>query len=307
MTATATRPGASGGDPSGPSGPERGRERDEATEAARRRAMAGGSLVADTVTVTWRNLLKFVRQPQVLVFSTVQPIMLVLLFNFVFGGAIGQTIRIPGIDYIDYLLPGILLQAVAFGTQTTSVGMAEDLDRGLIDRFRSLPMSRAAVLAGRVFADAARIAFVVLVMTGVGVLLGYRLNTGPFQAVGAFVLAVGFGLAFTWIAAWIGMTVRNTEAAQSAGIIWLFPLSFASSAFVPIETFDPWLETFARVNPITHFVDALRALTLTDVAQVSTGSQIIPTGRPVLLALAWIAGILAVFAPLAVRQYRRAG
>ena len=289
-------------------------ERDEARSSGQERrdrpgieaAERGGSLVGDALVITRRNLLNIVRQPQLLVFSTFQPVILVLLFNYVFGGAIGQTIRAPGIDYIEYLLPGILLQAVAFGTQATSVGMAEDLQKGIVDRFRSLPMARSAVLAGRTLADATRISFVVLLMTGVGVLLGFRFNTGLLQGLAAFLLAVGFGLAFTWIAAWIGMSVANPEAAQSAGFIWLFPLSFTSSAFVPISTFPSWLEAFARVNPITHFVDALRVLTLSDVEGIAAGSSIIPTERPVLLALAWIAGILAVFAPLAVRQYRRA-
>jgi ABC transporter DrrB family efflux protein len=282
MTATAERP---------PTG----------TTGAKKAAAKTGSMASDTLVVTKRNILQLFRQPQLILFSTVQPVILVLLFNFVFGGAIGQTIRAPGVAYIDYLLPGIMLQAVALGSNQTSVGMAEDLTKGIIDRFRALPMARSAVLGGRTMADAVRIGFTVLLMTAVGVGVGYRFTTGVLPALAAFVLAVGFGLAFSWIAAWVGMVVRNPEAAQPAAFVWLFPLSFASSAFVPIETFDPWLEAFARVNPITHFVDALRSLTL----DVPTGTSVIPTGEPIWLALAWIAGILLVFAPLAVRQYKR--
>ena len=260
-----------------------------------------GSIVRDTLIVTRRNLRYLLRQPQLAVFVTIQPIMLVLLFNFVFGGAIGQTLDTPGVSYIDFLLPGILVQAVAFGTTTTAVGTAEDLAKGIVDRFRSLPMARSAVLAGRALADTARIAFVVLLMTGVGVLLGFDIQTDPARALGAFGIVLLFGLSFSWISVVIGTVVSTPEAAQSAGFIWLFPLVFASSAFVPVETFDPWLREFAEVNPITHYIDAIRSLVL----DVPTGSGLIPTSRPVLLSLGWTAAILATFAPLAVWRYRK--
>jgi ABC transporter DrrB family efflux protein len=258
--------------------------------------------ISDTLIVTGRNLRRVVRNPQVLIFSTIQPVMLVLLFNYVFGGAIGASLRRPGLPYVDYLLPGVMIQAVAFGTTTTAVGMAEDLSSGVIDRFRSLPMARSAVLAGRAIADTLRIAFVILLMTGVGFLIGFRFTVGPGRVLEGFAIAIAFGLSFSWISVLIGMLVRQPEAAQSAGFIWLFPLIFASSAFVPIDTFPSALHTFASWNPITHFVDALRTTTL----QVDGGTRIVPTERPVLTALAWAAGILVVFAPLAVLRYRRA-
>jgi ABC transporter DrrB family efflux protein len=258
--------------------------------------------LSDTMIVTGRNLRRVVRNPQVLVFSTIQPVMLVLLFNYVFGGAIGASLHAPGIPYVDYLLPGVMIQAIAFGTTTTAVGMSEDLSSGVIDRFRSLPMARSAVLAGRAIADTLRIAFVIVLMTGVGFIIGFRFTVGPARVIEAFAVAVAFGLSFSWIAVWIGMLVSQPEAAQSAGFIWLFPLIFASSVFVPTDTFPSALQAFASWNPLTHFVDALRTITL----EVGGGTRVVPTARPVLTALAWAVGILVVFAPLAVLRYRRA-
>jgi ABC-2 type transport system permease protein/oleandomycin transport system permease protein len=249
--------------------------------------------VADAVVMTWRNLLKYVRLPQLLVFSTVQPVMFVLLFTYVFGGAI--NVRQLGIDkYIDYLLPGIFVQAVIFGSAQTGVGLADDLSRGMIDRFRSLPMARSAVLAGRTLSDTCRNVFVVLLMTGVGTLVGFRFHVGFFASVAALGLAVLFGLTFSWISALIGMSVRDPEVAQSAGFIWIFPLIFASSAFVPLQSMPGWLQSFARVNPITYTVDAIRALC---VGQ--------PTFSPLWHSLAWMLGLLVVFVPLSVARYRR--
>ena len=246
--------------------------------------------VADSAAMTWRNLLKYVRLPQLLVFSTVQPVMFVLLFTYVFGGAI----RVPGLKYIDYLLPGIFVQAVIFGSAQTGVGLADDLSRGMIDRFRSLPMARSAVLAGRTLSDTCRNVFVVLLMTGVGTLIGFRFHVGFFASLGAMALAVLFGLTFSWISALIGMSVRDPEVAQSAGFIWIFPLIFASSAFVPLQTMPNWLRSFARVNPITYTVDAIRALCVGG-----------PTFSPLWHAFAWMCGLLAVFIPLSVARYRR--
>lgn len=258
-------------------------------------------VVRDALIVAGRNLRLMRRLPQVLLFSTIQPVMLVLLFNYVFGGAIGQAIRSPGIEYIDFLLPGVIIQATAFGTTTTAVGMAADLHRGIIDRFRSLPMSRSAVLIGRTLSDTTRIAFVVILMTLVGLLLGFRPETSGWEVLLAFIIAISFGLAFSTIAAWIGLSAKNEEAAQSAGFIWMFPLIFTSSAFVPPSTFPDWLETFSKINPITHFVDAMRHLLL----GLPTDSAVVPTSHPVLSSFAWAAGIILVFGYLAVRQYRR--
>lgn len=264
---------------------------------AARAALRGGSPLRDTLVVAVRNLRALTRQPQLVVFSTIQPVMLVLLFNFVFGGALEAGL--PGdVAYIDFLLPGVLIQVVAFGTAQTSVGMAQDISRGIVDRFRSLPMARSAVLAGRVTADVVRIVWTVALVSAVGAALGWRTTEGWLAALGAYVVVVGFGLAFSWIAAWIGMSIRDPETAQVAGFVWLFPIVFASSAFVRIETFDPWLEAFAEVNPITIFVDLTRSLTM-------SGPAFELTGDLVWQAAAWSAAILALFGPLSVAQYRR--
>ncbi|HVE92315.1 MAG TPA: ABC transporter permease [Actinomycetota bacterium] len=245
---------------------------------------------AHSLIVARRNLLQLPRTPQLLVFTAVQPVMFVLLFSYVFGGAI----RIPGLKYIDFLIPGIVVQTVAFGTMTTAVGLAEDLSKGIVDRFRSLPISRVAVIAGRVIADAARTAFTVLLIIAVGSLIGFRFHAGPAAAVGVVAIGILFGFAFSWVAVNIGLRVGNPESAQAASFLWLFPLTFASSAFVPPETMPRLLRAFAEANPITKVIDALRVLVLGG-----------PAARAVLTALAWIVGILFVFAPLAVRRFRR--
>jgi ABC transporter DrrB family efflux protein len=247
---------------------------------------------ADAAAVTRRNLYRYVRVPTLLLFSTIQPVMFVLLFTYVFGGAI----QVPGVDnYVDFLMAGILVQTVIFGSTQTGVGLAEDMSRGMVDRFRSLPMARSAVLAGRTTSDTVRNLFVVCLMLVVGTLVGFRFHAGVGPAVGAVGLALAFGLAFSWISALIGLSVRDVESAQAAGFVWVFPLVFASSAFVPVDTMPGWLQTFADINPVTITVNALRALTLGG-----------PTARPVLESLAWIVGILLVFVPLAVNRYRRA-
>ncbi|MEA2461256.1 MAG: type transport system permease protein, partial [Actinomycetota bacterium] len=225
-----------------------------------------------------------------LVFSTIQPVMFVLLFAYVFGGAID----IPNVKYIDFLMPGIFVQTVLFGSTQTGVGLADDLSKGMIDRFRSLPMARSAVLAGRTLSDTVRNLFVVLLMTGVGSLIGFRFHAGIPAAIGAMLLVVLFGFAFSWISANIGLAVRDTETAQTAGFIWLFPLVFASSIFVPVQTMPGWLQTIARANPISSAVNAARALCLGG-----------PTLNPVIHALLWALAISLVFVPLAVRRYRR--
>ncbi len=249
----------------------------------------------DMLTMIERNILRYVRLPQLLIFSTIQPVMFLLLFTYVFGGAI----RTGSGSYINYLLPGILVQTAVFGAIQTGVGLTEDLARGLIDRFRSLPMARSAVLAGRTAADMMRNIFVILLMFGVGYLIGFRLQGSVSDAVTAFAILLLFGFAFSWISATIGMLVKNVETAQVAGFIWVFPLVFASAVFVPVETMPDWLQVFAKANPITVTVNAVRALTLANVSAADTA-------RDAWLALAWIAGILIVFMPLAIRLYRRA-
>jgi oleandomycin transport system permease protein len=248
------------------------------------------SLVGHSLTITRRNLLQVRGNPQLLVFIAVQPILFVLLFVFVFGGAISGSSR----DYVQFVIPGIIVQTVVFGTVMTGIGLNEDLAKGIIDRFRSLPIARSAVLTGRILADGARTAAAVLVTAAVGMLLGFRLQGGPMAALGAFALAVGFGSAFAWIAATVGLTVRNPETAQSAGFLWMFPLTFASAVFAPAASMPGWLQPFVEANPVTVVTEALRALT--------AGG---PAVGPVLKSVAWIAALTVVFATLAIRQYRR--
>ena len=246
--------------------------------------------LSDIIVMTKRNLAKYTRVPQLLVFSTIQPVMFLLLFTYVFGGAIQTGAK----DYILYLLPGILVQTVLFGAMQTGIGLAEDLSKGMIDRFRSLPMSSSAVLAGRTITDVCRNIFVVLLMTCVGFLIGFRINHGIFNYIAAVGLIALFGFAFSWISATIGLAVKNVETAQVAGFIWVFPLAFGSSIFVPVDSMSKYIKAFATHNPITYVVNTVRALTL--------GT---PVGNNIWFALAWIAGIMIVFVPLAVSRYRQ--
>ena len=249
-------------------------------------------IVTDSITIAWRNMLAVVRNPQLLVVDTITPIMFVLLFAFVFGGAI-QT---PGISYVTFLMPGIFVQTVVFGGTGTAVGLAEDLQKGIIDRFRSLPMAPSAVLIGRTFADLIRNAYTVVIMTVVGFLIGFRFTGTIPQFLMALVLVTLFGYAISWLSANIGLRAKSAQAAQGAIFIPIFPLTFVSSAFVPIETMPTWLQPIAEANPVTVVVNAARGLII-GVVDTST----------VLLAMGWIVGLVAVFAPLAIRTYRRRG
>ncbi len=237
-----------------------------------------------------RNLLRYKRLPQLIVFSFIQPVMFVLLFAYVFGGAITTGTG----SYIMYLLPGVLVQTVLFGSMQTGVGLAEDVTKGMIDRFKSLPMSRAAVLAGRTITESIRNILIVILMTAVGYLIGFRIEHGVGNFLLAISLIVLFGFAFSWVSAAIGLAVRNVETAQTAGFIWVFPLAFVSSIFVPIEGMKPAVRAFAEHNPITYTVNVVRALSL--------GT---PVGNDIWYALAWIIGILIVFIPIAVNRYRK--
>jgi ABC-2 type transport system permease protein/oleandomycin transport system permease protein len=246
--------------------------------------------IADGLTVTWRNLIGYIRIPEAIFFSSIQPIMFVLLFRYVFGGAI----HIPGFDYVDFLLPGIFVQTVMFGAIGTAIGLAEDLQKGLIERFRSLPMAHSAVLAGRTTADLVRNVFVVLLMTAVGYLVGFNVHTNVLLFVAAFLLLLAFGYALCWGFAIIGLGAPNSETAQLMSFPILFPFTFASSAFVRVETMPGWLQAFARNQPVTALVDATRALMLGG-----------PTTEPLVKAVLWTAGLLIVLVPLAVRRYRK--
>jgi ABC transporter DrrB family efflux protein len=255
------------------------------------RALRGD--ITDARVVTGRNLRHFVRQPDLLVFSTIQPIMFVLLFTYVFGGAISQSLP-PSVSYIDYLLPGILVQSVTFRASMTAIGLSDDLKLGVIDRFRSMPMARSAVLIGRTAADLVRNILIIALMIIVGYIIGFRFQAGIAQALGCIALVSAFGLALSWIFAFVAFTVRSAEAAQSAGFVVLFPLVFASSVFVPISSMPSWLQAFAKLSPVTLTANAARSLALVPGTPSSLGG-----------AVAWIVGLLAVFVPLSVWRYRR--
>jgi ABC-2 type transport system permease protein/oleandomycin transport system permease protein len=243
-----------------------------------------------------RSILQTLRVPQLIVFVTIQPIMFVLLFRYVFGGAI----QVPGGEYVNYLMPGIFVQTVAFGGVATGIGLAEDMQRGLIDRFRSLPMSSSAVLTGRTVADLARNLFTVIIMLVVGFAVGFRPHGTAAEFLLAMLVLVGFSFAFSWISALIGISVRSVEAAQSGGFIWLFPLTFASSAFVPVDTMPTWLQAFAKHNPVTVVSNSLRGLFHVDPTMTAADTRV-----ALIQSAAWILGILAVFIPLSIARYRR--
>ena len=247
-------------------------------------------LVTDTMVVAERNLVRLPRAPDLLLAFTVQPVMFVLLFVYVFGGAI-QT---PGYEYVDFLIPGIIVQNIAFGGFVTARGLNEDLNKGLIDRFRSLPMARPAVLAGRTLADVVTNFLSVIVLLVTGLIIGFSFDAGIGEIVGGLALLLLFGYAFSWVFALLGLLVSSPESANSVGFIAVFPLTFISSAFVPVESMPSALQWFAEINPFTVTVDAMRALWL--------GA---PAGDSVWGAVVWSLVIIAVFAPLAVARYRR--
>jgi ABC transporter DrrB family efflux protein len=246
---------------------------------------------ADTMVLARRSVLRIPRAPDLLLSFTVQPIMFVLLFVYVFGGAIST----PGYSYVDFLIPGIIIQTMSFGGFVTALGLAEDLKKGLVDRFRSLPMSRAAVLSGRTLADIVTNAVSLAMMIVVGLIAGFSFGAPALHVVGGVFLALLFGYAFSWVFAFVGLSASSPEASQSFGFIIIFPLTFVSSAFVPVDSMPAALQTFAEVNPFTVTVDAMRALFL--------GA---PAGNSIWGAVVWSIGIAAVFAYLSVRRYKRA-
>jgi ABC transporter DrrB family efflux protein len=247
--------------------------------------------ISDTLVLAKRSFLRIPRAPDLLLSFTVQPIMFVLLFVYVFGGAI----ETPGYDYVDFLMPGIIVQTMAFGGFVTALGLAEDLKKGLVDRFRSLPMSRAAVLAGRTLADIGTNSISIAVMIAVGALAGFSFDAPLAHIVAGILLLLLFGYAFSWVFAFIGLSSSSPEASQSLGFILIFPLTFVSSAFVPVESMPSALQNFAEVNPFTVTVNAMRSLFL--------GA---PAGNAIWGAVAWSIGIATLFAFLSVAKYKRA-
>jgi ABC transporter DrrB family efflux protein len=262
-----------------------------ATTAPPSRQRLMPAVISDTLAVAWRGVLTYRRVPQLLVFSTIQPVVFVLLFTYVFGGAI----HVPGVDYVDYLMPGIFVQTVVFGAVATAIGLATDVQSGLLERFRSLPMARSAVLTGRTIADVFRNVFVIILMSVVGFLVGFTVHTNAAKFVAAMLLVLLFGYSMSWVFATVGLILGNPESAQAAAFPVMAPLVFASSAFVPVATMPGWLQPFAEHQPVSVTASAARALTL--------GT---PATSYVLQSLAWVAGIVLVFVPIAVRRYRRA-
>jgi len=251
------------------------------------------SAVTDAGVVTARNLRHFIRQPQLLIFSTIQPIMFVLLFAYVFGGAVQGSLP-GGVKYIDFLLPGIFVQSVAFRATQTAVGLSEDLERGVVDRFRSMPMARSAVLLGRTIADLVRNVLIIGLMIVVGYVIGFRFHTGLGGALASVAVVSAFGFALSWIFAFVALVVGGAEAAQSAGFVVIFPLVFASSVFVPVSSMPDWLQVVAKVSPVTLTANTARSYALVGGVPGSLGGT-----------AAWILGLLALFIPLCVWRYRR--
>ena len=251
-----------------------------------------GWAVSDTLTITRRNLLVWMRVPAYLVFTVIQPVLFVLMFRYVFGGAI--PVKVPG-GYVDFLIPGITAQTAAFATFGTAIALAMELKKGVIDRLRSMPMARSAVLAGRLVADTGRMTVTILIIIGVGYAVGFRFINGFGAAVAMVLLAIVFGVAICCIAAYTGLAIGDEESVQAFGLIWLFPVTFVSSAFVPIATMPGWLQAFANNQPMTYVVNTMRALAI--------GGPVWPS---LWKSLVWLIGIFVVFLPLAVRAYRRA-
>jgi ABC transporter DrrB family efflux protein len=251
-----------------------------------------GETLTDSRVMAARQLRKILRRQVYIAYLFVQPVMFVLLFRYVFGGAIdtGQ------LSYVDYLIPGIMVMTAIFGALTTGLGLTEDISAGVVDRFRSLPIARSAVLIGRTAADLATNLFSLIVMLLIGLAVGFRPSEPAYEVALAILLVLAFAYVFSWVSAFVGLLVRDPETAQGLGFIWVFPLVFASSAFVRAEDMPGVVQTFAEVNPVTLVVDAARAL------MVGDGDAL----GPALGTLAWLVALLLVFVPLAVRAFRRA-
>lgn len=276
----------------------------DTTEAKRiaSRSLTGGAigaqrprgllrLIRHSTVLAKRTLVGVVRTPEALIDVTLQPIIFIALFTYVFGGAIAHGSQH---DYLQYLLPGVLAQTIAFGAIAIGVNLNSDIEKGVFDRFRSLPIARAAPLVGAVMADVVRYTLLCVVTLGFGYVLGFRVQTDVFQAVAAVVLAISFALCLSWIAVYVGMIARTSGAVQGILMMGLFPLTFGTSIFVPQSTLPGWLQSVTKVNPLTHLVEALRGLLLGG-----------PVATDVLWTLGWMAALLAVFVPLALRAYGR--
>ena len=257
----------------------------------------GSGLVATTAAVAVRTVRKFVRTPQLLVVSTIQGAMFLLIFRYVFGGAV----RAGSVPYVDYLVPGFVVTSVLFSGMGGAAGVAEDLDHGFFDRLRSLPVPRTGLALGRALADTALVTWGLAVTIAIGFAIGFRVHGTPAAALGAFGLCVLFGFAFTWLFITIGLMAGNAQAAQGMSLI-VFPFTFVSSAYVPIATMPTWMQVFARNQPITPMVDAVRSLVLGGPHAAGLPGS---TAHYVTLSLLWSAALVVVFLPIAVARYRR--
>ena len=258
-------------------------------------------LVKDSLAIAWRNLRALPRVPQYLVFSTIQPVIFVLMFVYVFGGAIKLPAKIP---YVDFLIPGIFVQTVVFGSVGTAIGLATDMQSGLMERFRSLPMARSALLTGRTLADGVRNLFVAILMSIVGFAVGFRFHTNWLEFISGMLLVVAFGYSLSWVFASLGLLVGDPESAQAAVFPIMAPLVFASSAFVPPSSMPAWLRVFAEHQPVSVTASAIRGLFVgPHYAHLLQRSS---TSSYVLQSIAWSVGIIVIFGPLAVRRYRKA-
>jgi ABC-2 type transport system permease protein/oleandomycin transport system permease protein len=257
--------------------------------------------VSDGLVVAWRNLITIWRVPTVLVFELVQPIMFVLLFRFVYENAFQQ---IP-FDYVLFLMPGIFVQNAIFGSTSTAIGIAEDLKKGLLDRFRSLPMARSAVLVGRTTSDLGKNLVLVLVMIAIGYLVGFRFQNGFISAVGVVLVVLGVSFTFSWISATIGLAIKQVEGVQAAVFTLIFPFVFISSAFIPVEAMSSALQPIARNNPVTHWVDLARYLSIGEENWRLVSGSTASLDDLVILSIGWMVGLLAVFIPVSIRLYRK--
>jgi ABC-2 type transport system permease protein/oleandomycin transport system permease protein len=261
--------------------------------------------IGNGLIITKRNMLTLVRVPTVFIFELVQPVMFVLLFRFIYADQF-STLP-PEVDYVMFLMPGIFVQNAIFGSTTTAIGLAEDMKRGIVDRFRSLPMARSAVLLGRTTFDLTKNLLLLAIVIVIGYLVGFRFQNGFVNAVGLVVLVLAVGFAFSWISAWIGLSLKEVEAVQAASFTWIFPVVFISSAFVPVVGMAPFMQAIARHNPVTIWCNLARYLALGEkgIADLTTGLPIDTFESLLFKSVIWIVGILAVFVPLSIRQYRK--
>ena len=261
--------------------------------------------VVDGMLVARRNLLTLTRVPTVFIFELVQPIMFVLLFRFIYANQFSQLP--PGVDYVQFLMPGIFVQNALFGSTATAIGLADDLKAGIIDRFRSLPMARSAVLSGRTTSDLFKNFVLLMIVIAIGYLVGFKFNNGLVNAIGVVVLVLTVGFTFSWISACVGLSLKKVEAVQAASFTWIFPVVFVSSAFVPVAGMASFLQPIARHNPVTVWCNLARYLSngLPGITDFKTGIAADTFEALLIKSVAWIVVLLVIFVPLAIRLYRK--